>query len=757
MKGKNILNWFGRQLTDFSLPSPGTETEEGAAGLYRREGELEADKEARKGRDDGNGNDSETDPEGMSDDDFMGATMEDKETQTGNLSMERKPADTRSVASQTGRRLKQVSSDDPRMIKSGQYLAIRAGRKAADNTQAIGNMGHGECVRVKVEEGGLCNPSDLRIKKTVMRYRTDDIMTVSCSFEPATMICSNCQERGKHSVLNSRDGGPVVFLGTDQNFPAVLPSLDHDNCMSIIRVEDGTIREITWAVIDILKGIRLPNKTTILLGSVSSLAARGVQAYGEDLIWGIRQLREKLGEGVTVSALPPIPVNGVNNSRLVRNLAEVEIWFEGIKPDGVLLKRTRCFLLTEMERCSLGRVIAPEEQMVTMPDSIDDFNKVPTALMGWKGMGEQISPFPQELEAMQVRIMREELEVNFGVTVTKNFDLRRNVEVGEPAEYVVIGGSHGGYLCEAISRKGRKAIDLTEKGMRITAETVAKLETRLAEDEGEDESEGDEMMREKVRDDMVVVLWVMDNSLYFAEDEEGARNLPKRSEDGKYHFEGQVKLASGKQAVKAMERFLPVLRRLKKNRKLIMVPTPRCVCKACCLDKNHCVNRREEGFLSGILEGIKEIRRALRDSCHEWRISNYKVVNGCTLLGLQEESSFHEWEEAMGQDSVHLTEAGYGKMAEEIFQMSEGFEAVFSGGKREREEEEERPDPIISGRKPWVYGGMSGQGRGGGGRGGRGGRGAPRGGRGGYKPGSHAGGYGFSPAGSYSGYVANKR
>ena len=126
------------------------------------------------------------------------------------------------------------------------------------------------------------------------------------------------------------------------------------------------------------------------------------------------------------------------------------------------------------------------------------------------------------------------------------------------------------------------------------------------------------------------------------------------------------------------------------------------------------------------------------------------------MLGLQEESSFQEWEEAMGQDPVHLTESGYGKMAEEIFQISEGFEAVFSGGKREREKEEERPDPILAGRKPWVYGGLSGQGRGG-----RGGRGAPRGGgRGGYKPGSHAGGYGFSPAGNYSGYsgyAGNKR
>ncbi len=74
----------------FSLSQPGTETEEGAAGLYRREGKLEADEEVRKGSDDGKENDSETDPEGMSDDDFLGATMEDKETQTENLLLDKK-------------------------------------------------------------------------------------------------------------------------------------------------------------------------------------------------------------------------------------------------------------------------------------------------------------------------------------------------------------------------------------------------------------------------------------------------------------------------------------------------------------------------------------------------------------------------------------------------------------------------------------------------------------------------------------------
>jgi hypothetical protein len=180
------------------------------------------------------------------------------------------------AASQTGRRFRKIVTEDVRMIKSGQYLAIRAGRKAADNTQAIGNMGHGEGERAKVEECGFCNPKDERIKKTVLRFRTDNMMTVSCSFEPKDMTCSNCVERGRHTVLNGNDGGPVVFVGIDQNFPAVLPSLDQDSCVSIIRVEDGTVREITWAVIDILSNIRLPDKTTILLGSMSSLAVRGI-------------------------------------------------------------------------------------------------------------------------------------------------------------------------------------------------------------------------------------------------------------------------------------------------------------------------------------------------------------------------------------------------------------------------------------------------------------------------------------------------
>jgi hypothetical protein len=89
-------------------------------------------------------------------------------------------------------------------------------------------------------------------------------------------------------------------------------------------------------------------------------------------------------------------------------------------------------------------------------------------------------------------------------------------------------------------------------------------------------------------------------------------------------------------------------------------------------------------------------------------------------------------------------------MADCIFQMAEGRDAVFSGGKRDLEEEDDRPAPTIMGKKAWVYGSHK-RGGGRGGLGGQGGQSAPRGGRGGYRRGSHAGGYGFSPASGNSG------
>jgi hypothetical protein len=153
------------------------------------------------------------------------------------------------------------------------------------------------------------------------------------------------------------------------------------------------------------------------------------------------------------------------------------------------------------------------------------------------------------------------------VQVSRHLDLRR-VDTGSgAADYVVIGGSNGGKLGAVLKSKGRAVIDLTEKGFRIREDTAEKLEQKIVE---------------VVTEDMVVVLMATDSSLYFCEDEEGARFLPKKGADDKYHIEGQLKLASAKQAAKVFQKLLPLLRLLRKNKKIILIPLPRYICLACC-------------------------------------------------------------------------------------------------------------------------------------------------------------------------------
>ncbi len=192
-------------------------------------------------------------------------------------------------------------------------------------------------------------------------------------------------------------------------------------------------------------------------------------------------------------------------------MAEAECWFEGlVGPDGALMRRTRAALLQEMERQGRGLVLVPEENMVCMPDRLHEFNRVPIALMGWRTMAEQLAPFPQDAEERMLWAMREELEVNFGVKVSRNLDLRRTDDSAGAADYVIIGGGNGGELCTVLKNRGREVIDLTEKGFRIKGDTVEKLEKEIVD---------------KVTEDMVVVLMATDSSLYFFQGR-GGRQMP---------------------------------------------------------------------------------------------------------------------------------------------------------------------------------------------------------------------------------------
>jgi hypothetical protein len=109
---------------------------------------------------------------------------------------------------------------------------------------------------------------------------------------------------------------------------------------------------------------------------------------------------------------------------------------------------------------------------------------------------------------------------------------------------------------------------------------------------------------EHVEESMVDIMMVTDNMAYLVETEEGEIHLPKKDDGGKYHVDGQVKLASAKQVRKILQKFLPVFQLLKKNRKIILVPLPAVLSGGGPLHKQE--GERLPAHHAGLLEGDQE-------------------------------------------------------------------------------------------------------------------------------------------------------
>jgi hypothetical protein len=216
---------------------------------------------------------------------------------------------------------------DESIFPAGPYYNVRAGRARLSEQEILVGEGKTE----KRKEAGFDLAGDNRVKQTILRHRMDVMQNISCSFNPADLMCEGCKGRGKHSVVGAENGEPVVLVITDQNFPPVLYSGDGGNCIGVVRVEHGSIRDIGFLVADLLDGVVLPTGSVILVGSVSDLARQGVSGYTEELARTIRILREKLekkGSKVQVGAMPPVLLGGVNSFNLMRSILEVEAWVE---------------------------------------------------------------------------------------------------------------------------------------------------------------------------------------------------------------------------------------------------------------------------------------------------------------------------------------------------------------------------------------------------------------------------------------------
>jgi hypothetical protein len=135
-----------------------------------------------------------------------------------------------------------------------------------------------------------------------------------------------------------------------------------------MRVEHGTMKEIGFAVVDMLDGVEVPMGSIILLGSVSDFDSQGVSRYSVELARTMRSLSEKIGNSVQVLAIPPLLLGRVNSLQLLRAIIETEFWAEGLEgSDNFFLSNTRRTVMEKIALHGVGRVEKPKEEMHIVP------------------------------------------------------------------------------------------------------------------------------------------------------------------------------------------------------------------------------------------------------------------------------------------------------------------------------------------------------------------------------------------------------
>ena len=182
---------------------------------------------------------------------------------------------------------------------NGAYKAVFATRLSCRVNPILDE--EGGMAQEKISIGSFSVNGDHRTSICHFRALMDRKMNICFSFDPLTLKCGNCPDRGSHDVDGGGSGGRgggirQTYILSDQNFPPAIPCTDGE-CLKIIRVENGSLSEIVSCFLDLMRGRGVPAGSVILLSSASHLQMMGVAGYMVDLGREFERLGSTFGGG----------------------------------------------------------------------------------------------------------------------------------------------------------------------------------------------------------------------------------------------------------------------------------------------------------------------------------------------------------------------------------------------------------------------------------------------------------------------------
>jgi hypothetical protein len=158
-----------------------------------------------------------------------------------------------------------------------------------------------------------------------------------------------------------------------------------------------------------------------------------------------------------------------------------------------------------------------------------------------------------------------------------------------------------------------------------------------------------------LREDDIVILHCLDNVSYFSRTEDGGDVPIRRCDDGNFHVEGDLVLASIDRQLALFNTIEPILLLLAIYKLLLVTPMPRFLYEGCCPLGGHAPNRLEDGYEDSLRIGLRDYRVNIKNFAFMRNMRNIKVLDPSPVLSLEDEDGEDIW----GMDPVHPLLHGY--------------------------------------------------------------------------------------------------
>jgi hypothetical protein len=229
---------------------------------------------------------------------------------------------------------------------------------------------------------------------------------------------------------------------------------------------------------------------------------------------------------------------------------------------------------------------------------------------------------------------------------------------------VLVVASHATRLIDHLESANLSVVDSTMPGFRIMEQSIAELSADLAE-----------RVVDLDPENTVVLIQLLDNSVFECPTEQGDKVLPKRGGDGKFHAPGYLKVIGKDSLRELFMKMQPVFKIVKNFSVVVLSPLPRYLWHCCCNDPTHIVNSEQTDFASDMGRGLKDLTANLRNMIFMRKLHGVTVMNTVEALGIvpDEHRNVMDIERVIalwGGDPVHPSPAAYrllsGKIVEKI-------------------------------------------------------------------------------------------